>query len=294
MKVFIKSVLGVLVFGLLLLVIGFVTGASLTSIKEVFTDTSEYVEYHDTINESFTKVIIHADSKNIEIRQTAELLPTLDYYLKETETMIFSIKGTDELNIKLTVKNKWIPSLTLGIVPKDLRTIYLNLNSTYTGPLTITSYSGNIDVDGTFAATSVSATSGNVKLQGTYENINATVISGNITISDATVDGTLLTKATSGNISIINSAANGALDMNVQSGNNTLKHVLATSYHVQATSGNCNLTMDQAEADYEYQLRVTSGIIHLNGRNVAKEFHAGVGVLIFAKTTSGNITIATN
>lgn len=160
----------------------------------------------------------------------------------------------------------------------------------FAGDVSVTLVSSNLIVD-------------TVSLSG---NLSAETVTGNIAVSGSKIGTNAKLSSTSGSISVIGTElASGELTLNnvsapielencnisqnitadTVSSNMTLNKVRANNYRLTSTSGNISLMAYEHPSGYTITTNTTTGIVN------APHGLEGSGE-IFAKTTSGNITIA--
>lgn len=149
MKVIVKILFISLFLGIILVVAGIATGATVDSTKEILKDTSAYIEYNETIKDSFETMYIKTDNKNVNITVSNEITePQLKYYLKETETMTVTVSNSNQLNIVIEKEQKFFNWFSFGFMPSNVTTLFVTLPSTFQNNLKIETKAGNITLGG--------------------------------------------------------------------------------------------------------------------------------------------------
>lgn len=280
------------IIALTLIISGFAIGANFEGIKDVFNNERNYTIYEKEFTDEYEKIHIESVSKNVDISKGDVSYPKITYYLSDTETMDISVGNDKTLNIVQKNINKWTSWLSFGWTKKEFETIYIVLPKEYVGEININNISGNIKIIGEFTNANLKTTSGNIFYSGTFNNLIVRLTSGNIKGEDVNINSLDL-ESISGNVNLINNNIVDFLKVTLKSGNIILKNTTANNYNLKTTSGNIRLSLNDNEDSYKYNLNVTTGSIKLNNKKLGKNYEVGNGILLNAKTTSGNIIINT-
>jgi len=222
---------------------------------------------------------------------------------------------TDEANGVLTVKyynEKSRFSLSnLRFVNKKYHTLKIELPQEYLGKISLSSQSGQIDVDGINVGSGISAStlSGTIEINNASsgQDIRITATSGNIKMKNIKLNGDYYGKVDNGNIDVFNienaksfkleSTSGQIYFQNITadvfqaestSGNISFKDIYANdSVTLSATSGNIKGNISDKNSEYSFNSLSTSGSVKLH----ANEDEIQGDKILDVKTGSGNIEI---
>lgn len=189
-------------------------------------------------------------------------------------------------------------------VPENSREIGLEFSAS-SGELTIERVpvtgkckvsSGEVSLSGFDSkGLTIEATSGGISCAGVNaDSLYVEASSGEITVRDGAFRE-LQVKATSGDISISNATADAVIS-GVSSGTVVMDRLEAKTVNSELTSGDITMDLIGNEADYDFDLSVTSGDISVNGADMGGRYNRDTGSAkkITVDATSGDIEIRLN
>ncbi|WP_025724946.1 DUF4097 family beta strand repeat-containing protein [Acholeplasma granularum] len=294
MKIFVKVCYGVLILSVLLIIVGFLSGATIDSVKSAITSKDNYISYDETIEEAFDTLTIHSDNKNIEIVMTDDLVyPRIKYRLKSDETLKTELINNN-LTITISVEFKFLIGFPISFPTIEDQTVYIELPEIYRGSLIVNSKAGNVKLETTLADAKVGSEFGNIIIKGSYHNLNIDSSAGNVEVSQASINSNLIVKSAVGNINIENTSVSGNINASLSTGNIYINNTYSSEYKLFSSVGNITVKLPLIINDYALKLESNIGDVMLNNTLVTKSYQSGNGRLVEVKTSTGNIKVTTN
>ena len=201
---------------------------------------------------------------------------------------------TDEANGVLTVKyysgKSQFSYSNLRFVNKKYHTLKIELPQEYLGKISLSSQSGQIDVDGINVESGISAStlSGTIEINNVSsgQDISITATSGNIKMKDINLNGDFYGQIDNGNIDAFNIGNVKSFKLEATSGQIYFQDITADVFTAESTSG--NIRFKDIYANDSVTLRATSGYIKGNISSKNSEYS------FISASSSGSVKLPSN
>ncbi len=295
MKIFKGLLLGIILLGMILIIVGFVSGGSISALTGLFTNTEDYV-LQDTITytEEITDLVIDVETKSIVINSVTGSDITIDHYEKEEETWAFSLTdGT----LKITQQDPrgirfWF---NFSISPKEERTIVINIPENYEFGADIKSNTGDTKISGFDLIKNllIDSNTGDISvadIKSTTMNLNTDT--GSIDVKNVDATGGVSIDSSTGGVDVENINCL-SLDINVNTGDIEVINVESNKIDLDSDTGDVTVSGIDLDERSIY-LKTDTGRVKFKGQSQGDEFNLTLddaGIYLKASTNTGNVEV---
>jgi DUF4097 and DUF4098 domain-containing protein YvlB len=264
MKHLVKLFIIISIIGILIAMIGIVSGFDFLELKSFFNDDDQYTLENYIIDDEIENLKLDLNDRNITVTliDSDELL--IRYYKKDNETFNF----THNLS-NLSVYHEQEPKIMFfnyKITSPSIKTMEIEVPISWNLNLDFYTKTGNINISIQtetfhFFESIFQTNTGNINITNlSFDNLELKTNTGNQTIKDSIIQNDLKVKTDTGNV-VLTNITTSSLVADVQTGNVNLLDVTTTDANINITTGRSTIN-DSVFTNL--MIKSTTGRVNIN------------------------------